>query len=98
MKKSINLWAFPYPPPMSLKECVQLAADAGFDAVEINYALEGDLSPQASSADIEAIGRAADSAGIAISGVCSFLYWPYSLTAEDADRRAKGLELAGKMI
>jgi len=25
MKKSINLWAFPYPQRMSLKECLQLA-------------------------------------------------------------------------
>jgi len=98
MKKSINLWAFPYPQKMTLKECFALAADAGFDAVEINYALEGDLSPQASAADIEAIGQAASSAGIAISGVCSFLYWPYSLTANDPERRKKGLELAGKMI
>ena len=50
------------------------------------------------AADIEAIGQAASSAGIAISGVCSFLYWPYSLTANDPERRKKGLELAGKMI
>jgi L-ribulose-5-phosphate 3-epimerase len=98
MKKSINLWAFPYPQKMTLKECFALAAEAGFDAVEINYALEGDLSPQASAADIEAIGQSASSAGIAISGVCSFLYWPYSLTANDPERRKKGLELAGKMI
>ena len=46
MKKSINLWAFPYPQKMSLKECFQLCKDAGFDGVEVNYALEGDLSPE----------------------------------------------------
>src|SRR5207253_4328059 len=28
MKKSINLWAFPYPQKMSLAECFQLAKDA----------------------------------------------------------------------
>ena len=32
MKKSINLWAFPYPQKMSLKECFKLAKDAGFDS------------------------------------------------------------------
>ena len=37
MKKSINLWAFPYPDKMSLKECLQLAKDAGFDGIELNY-------------------------------------------------------------
>src|SRR5688572_2521759 len=31
MKKSINLWAFPYPDRMTLQECMQLAKDAGFE-------------------------------------------------------------------
>src|SRR5271154_2993468 len=33
MKKSINLWAFPYPQRMSLRDCLQLARDAGFDGI-----------------------------------------------------------------
>lgn len=44
MKKSINQWAFPYPQKMSLRECLQLAKDAGFDGIELNYDLENDLS------------------------------------------------------
>ncbi|MFP6670457.1 MAG: sugar phosphate isomerase/epimerase family protein, partial [Pirellulaceae bacterium] len=36
--------------------------------------------------------------GIGISGVCSFLYWPYSLTDNDPQRRKKGMELALQMI
>ena len=98
MKKSINLWAFPYPDRMSLKECFELARDAGFDAVEVNYALEGELSPEATERDLKHIGQLARGCGIAISGVCSFLYWPYSLTSKDPDRRRRGLELAGQMI
>src|SRR5262245_66099010 len=66
MKKSINLWALPYPQKMSLKECFQLCKDAGFDGVEVNYALEGDLSPQASEADIKKIGEMARKIGIQI--------------------------------
>src|SRR5213593_3309504 len=46
MKKSINLWAFPYPQRMNLKECLQLAKDAGFDGIELNYDLDNDLSPK----------------------------------------------------
>src|SRR5688572_21079993 len=42
-KKSINLWAFPYPDRMSLEQCLQLAKDAGFDGIELNYDLESDL-------------------------------------------------------
>ena len=34
MKKSINLWAFPYPEKMSLQQCLQLAKDAGFDSIK----------------------------------------------------------------
>jgi len=98
MKKSINLWALPYPKKMSLKECFQLSKDAGFDGVEVNYALDGDLSPEASEADIRAVGQMARKIGIQISGVCSFLFWPYSLTHNDPARRKRGLELAMKMV
>jgi L-ribulose-5-phosphate 3-epimerase len=98
MKKSINLWAFPYPQKMSLKDCFSLARDAGFDGVEINFDLEGEFSAESTPAQIEGIRRLAQQAGVAVSGVCSFLYWPYSLTHEDPARRAKGMELAMKMI
>ena len=97
MKKSINLWAFPYPDRMTLRESMELAKRAGFDGIELNYDLESDLSPKASSKDFEKIRRMADDIGIAISGVCSFLFWPYPLTSNDPEERAKGLELAGKM-
>ena len=98
MKKSINLWAFPYPDRMSLKECFQLAKDAGFEGVEINFNEEGEFSAESSADEIRAIGELARQVGIAISGVCSFLFWPYSLTHNDPERRQKGLELARKMI
>lgn len=98
MKKSINLWALPYPQKMTLKECFQICKDAGFDAVEVNYALEGDLSPEASPAHIKEVGQWARKIGLKISGVCSFLFWPYALTHEDPKRRDKGLELATQMV
>jgi hexulose-6-phosphate isomerase len=97
MKKSINLWAFPYPQRMTLKECLQLAKDAGFDGIELNYDLESDLSPKAGTKDFEAIRKMADDIGIAISGLCSFLFWPYSLTSNDVKQRTRGLELATAM-
>ncbi len=97
MKKSINLWAFPYPERMTLQECLQLAKDAGFDGIELNYDLDNDLSPKAGTREFHAIRRRADQIGIAISGLCSFLFWPYPLTSNDPQKRARGLELAGKM-
>src|SRR5438105_2717336 len=63
MKKSINLWAFPYPQRMTLRECLQLAKDAGFDGIELNYDLENDLSPKASTPEFQAIRKMADDIG-----------------------------------
>ena len=97
MKKSINLWAFPYPDRMNLRECLQLAKDAGFDAIELNYDLDNDLSPKAGAKEFKAIRQLADQIGIQISGLCSFLFWPYPLTSNDPAKRARGLELAGKI-
>jgi hexulose-6-phosphate isomerase len=97
MKKSINLWAFPYPGRMTLRECLQLAKDAGFDGIELNYDLESDLSPKAGPKELQAIRKTAEEIGIAISGLCSFLFWPYSMSSNDAAQRNRGLELAKLM-
>jgi L-ribulose-5-phosphate 3-epimerase len=98
MKKSINMWAFPHPQQWTLRECLQLAKDAGFDGVEVNFDLEGEFSAETKPQDIIAIRRDAEKIGIAISGICSFLFWPYALTSNDPQRRQKGIDLAGKMI
>jgi L-ribulose-5-phosphate 3-epimerase len=95
MLKSINLWAFPYPQRMNLRECLQLAKDAGFDGIELNYDLDNDLSPKSGAKEYAAIRKMADDIGIRISGLCSFLFWPYPLTSNDATKRDRGLELAG---
>lgn len=97
MKKSINQWAFPYPQRMNLEECLQLAKRAGFDGIELNYDLDNDLSPKAGTKELAAIRKMADRIGIAISGLCSFLFWPYPLTSNDPEKRARGVELAGLM-
>ncbi len=97
MKKSINLWAFPYPQRMNLEECLRLAKDAGFDGIELNYDLESDLSPKSGTKEFQNIRKLADKIGIEISGLCSFLFWPYPLSSNDPEKRARGIELAGKI-
>ena len=69
MKKSINQWAFPYPERMNLRECMQLAKDAGFDGIELNYDLDNDLSPKSGTKEYHAIRKMADEIGIARSGL-----------------------------
>jgi hexulose-6-phosphate isomerase len=97
MKKSINLWAFPYPNLWSLEKCLKTAKDAGFDGIELNYDLDSDLSPKSGTKDFQRIRAMADKIGIAISGLCSFLFWPYPPSSNDPEKRARGLELASMM-
>src|SRR5262249_36318679 len=87
-----------YPGRMSLREGLQLAKDAGFDGIELNYDLESGISPKAGPKEFAAIKKMAADIGIAISGLCSFLFWPYSLTSNKAAERERGRELAGKML
>lgn len=96
-RKSINLWAFPYPDRMSLRECMELAKRAGFDGIELNYDLDNDLSPKATAKELAGIRHMADEIRIEISGLCSFLFWPYPLSSNDAAKRNRGIELAGLM-
>ena len=97
MKKSINQWAFPYPDKMNLERCLRLAKEAGFDGIELNYDLDNDLSPKSGPKEYAEIRKLADKIGIRISGLCSFLFWPYALTHNDNAKRARGFELAQKM-
>jgi hypothetical protein len=48
--------------------------------------------------ELAGIRAMADKAGIAISGVCSFLFWPYPLTANSESIRARSLDIASRMI
>jgi hexulose-6-phosphate isomerase len=63
----------------------------------LNYDLDNDLSPKSGAKEYAAIRNLADKIGIQISGLCSFLFWPYPLTANDNAKRTRGFELAGKM-
>jgi hexulose-6-phosphate isomerase len=79
---------------MNLRQCLQLAKDAGFDAIELNYDLDNDLSPKSATKEYTEIRKMADQIGIQISGLCSFLFWPYPLVSNDLAKRNRGLELA----
>lgn len=98
MKKAINMWALPYPDHWSLRDCFELCRDAGFDGIELNFDLEGEFSAESSAEQIASIRKLAEETGIAISGICSFLFWPYAMSHNDPQRRKKGIELAAQMI
>ena len=66
------------------------------DFCELNYDLDSDVSEKAGPKDLAAVRKMADEIGIQISGLCSFLFWPYPLTSSDPEksrttrRRARG--------
>ena len=74
MKKSINQWAFPYPERMNLRECLQLAKDAGFDGIELNYDLENDLSPKHGPRSIKKSGRWQTTSALPSVGCARFCF------------------------
>ena len=82
---------------MSLRQCLELVKDAEFDGIELNYDLDTELSPKSGTKQFVQIRKMADEIGIEISGLCSFLFWPYPLTSNNPTERAKGMELAAKM-
>ena len=98
MKSSINLWALPYPDAMSLDDCLTVCGEANFDGVELNFDLTGDLSAEASAASVREVATRVKRHGLEVSGLCSFLFWPYSLTSSDPGRRRRGRQLLIQMI
>ena len=66
---------------------------ATYVLVPVNFRLRPD-----EVREIRAIGERAREIGIEISGLCSFLFWPYPLTANDEAKRRRAMELAEKML
>ena len=97
-KKSINLWAFPYPERMTLEQCLQLAKDAGFDGIELNYDLDNDLSPKSGAEGVR--GDPQDGRGDRHRHQRPVLVPVLAVPADRATTppsARRGLELAGKM-
>ena len=60
--------------------------------------MENDLSPKSGTAEYKEIRKMADEIGIEISGLCSFLFWPYPLTSHDGLHEEMTISLAGRPV
>ncbi len=96
MIKSINAWSFPS--SMKFADCLKLAKDAGFEAIEPSFDEAGPLSLASSAEDILSIRKAAEEAGLKISSLATGLYWKYPFTSSDSAIRDKSLHIARKQI
>ncbi len=75
---------------VSLEEAVRLAADAGFDAVDIRMRDEGiHITPDISDAEAEKVRKMVEDAGLHVSGLTT--YWEIGRV----EREAAAVELAG---
>jgi len=95
IRKSINQWAFAKD---TAKECMELAKDAGFEAIELAMAEDGDIALSSSEQDIRALREIADRIEIELSSLATGLFWSYSLTSDDAEIRKKALDVAKKEL
>jgi L-ribulose-5-phosphate 3-epimerase len=96
MKKGINYWSFAK--GTSLERAMVLAKEAGFDGIEFCMDETGELSIEASDAEVRAIRRRLDDLGLVASSLCSWLGWVYSLTSADPAKRRKGRDILAKML
>lgn len=95
MKKGISIWSFP---PAKLAESFALAADAGFEGVEVALDMEGELSLTSTERDYAAIRAAAKASGIELYSVACGLYWDFWLNDEDEAKRQKAKDIVKKQL
>lgn len=86
MKKGINSWSFP---PMSLKDTFALAADAGFEGVELAVNASGELALTSKDSEVLAVKNMAGEFGLSLYSLTCGLCWDYWLNDDDKAHRQK---------
>ncbi len=102
MKKSINYWAFAEKSAsgskMSLRGCMEQAKEAGFEAIELAVAEEGELSLDSTREGVEKIVETAEEVGIELSSLATGLFWDYSLSSSNDKVKDKARGIVKKML
>ncbi|MBQ4259505.1 MAG: sugar phosphate isomerase/epimerase [Lachnospiraceae bacterium] len=96
MKKGISIWSFP---EGTLAETFALAADAGFEGVEV--ALDegaGEITLESTERELLEVKRQAKESGIELYSVACGLYWSYFLNDADETIRAKAQDIVKKQL
>ena len=96
MKKGINFWSFPA--GVSLEEGMKIAKDAGFEGIEFCMNEDGELGMKCSEKEILEVKRKAESIGIEINSLASWLPWEFSMTSDKPEHRIKAKDIVKKQI
>jgi hexulose-6-phosphate isomerase len=75
-----------------------LAKDAGFDAIEVAIAEDGEITLNSTEADIRKVVDTARKVGIGISSLATGLFWSYPLTSDDEAVRNKARQVVSKSL
>jgi len=96
MLKAISIWAFTA--DKTLDDCLKLAKDAGFAAVELAYAKDGFIHPGMSDQDLAGIRAKAASYGLALPTLASGIFWSINPLSDNPDERAEAKVHAREML
>lgn len=81
-----------------MEACMRLAAQAGFQGIELALAEEGELSLDSTPEQIGRIARAAHDYGLETPSLASGLGWSYALTSTDKANRDKAIEIVKRQL
>lgn len=95
MKKGISIWSFP---AQSLADNLKLAADAGFDGVELALDEVGELSLSTSERELLSIKRTAEELGLETYSLACALGFDYPITDDDPAVRAKARDIVKRQL
>lgn len=96
MKKGISIWSFP---EGTLAKAFALAADAGFEGVEVALGEgAGEITLASTEKELLAVKRQAKESGIELYSVACGLYWSYFLNDTDETIRTKAQDIVKKQL
>ncbi len=95
-RKGINIWSFPA--DYSIKQCMKLAKQAGFEGIELALSAEGPLNLDSTKDQLDNIRQNAAEFDISINALATGLYWQYSFTSDQAWVREKAKLVARRQI
>jgi len=91
MLTSINVWTFPADMPIA--EIASRCAQAGFEALELAWRQDGELTDRTSKADCQAIARQVTDRGLKIASLATGMYWQTNFASPDPTDRARARDL-----
>ena len=96
MKKAINAWAFPS--DMPVKERIRLAAENGYDGIELIFTETGEISLERTDAELLEYRKYAESLGLTIPSIVGSVYGKTNLGNPDPDIINAALDRGARML